>query len=616
MQAWATETENKLNDAKGKIERVKRALSDIENDETITEREKDEAIRREVIKAETEKQVAIEKARMELERIHKEEERKRDLEHQDLILQQQMKFEKARESNVEKPKELQVKNVKLPKLSITKFSGKFSDWLSFWNTFEVEIDSTELPTVSKFAYLRELLEPNVRSEVEGLPFSTEGYERAKNILKSEYGKTSEIVNAYIQEIINLPVINGSSPAKVHDFYKTLSHNVQSLQTLGKIERVNGNTRAVLEKLKGIKADLVPGEEGWQDWDLPRLVVALKRWRDINRVVNTNSNDDKSPPKQAMRRSNFYHARDGDRRRRSCVYCGDKTHASKDCTKVTSVTERKKFLAEHKLCFNCTGAKHRASDCRSTVTCQNCQEKHHTSICGKTAATGGEQLMTAAENHVPMVYPVVVVNVGGTKCRALLDTGAGSSYASATLLNRLETRNHRRETRRIEMMLGAVTRDMELSTINVQSLDSQFDMDVSVTKVDKPELLHVDNPNYDQLITNYTHLRGVTMNDNDQKPKLPIHLIIGESDYICIKTNQPARVGKTGEPVAELTKFGWTIIAKGNEIDYAALLLTQTNQSDYEQLCRLDVLGLEDRPEHDQASVYAEFREQLVRSEEG
>ena len=170
VQAWATETENKLNDAKGKIERVKRALSDIENDETITEREKDEAIRREVIKAETEKQVAIEKVRMELERIHKEEERKRDLEHQDLILQQQMKFEKARESNVEKPKELQVKNVKLPKLSITKFSGKFSDWLSFWNTFEVEIDSTELPTVSKFAYLRELLEPNVRSEDRGFAF--------------------------------------------------------------------------------------------------------------------------------------------------------------------------------------------------------------------------------------------------------------------------------------------------------------------------------------------------------------------------------------------------------------------------------------------------------------
>jgi hypothetical protein len=194
-QTWATETETKLIDAKEKIELVRRVLSEIESQETIIKREKDEANRREAIDAETEKQTAIEKARLELERVHKDEERKRELEHQKLILQQQMKFEKARESNTEKSKELQVKNVKLPKLSITKFTGKLCDWLPFWNTFKGEIDSTDLPSVSKFGYLRQLLEPTVRSEVAGLPFNTEGYERAKNILESEYGKTSEIINA-------------------------------------------------------------------------------------------------------------------------------------------------------------------------------------------------------------------------------------------------------------------------------------------------------------------------------------------------------------------------------------------------------------------------------------
>ena len=56
--------------------------------------------------------------------------------------------------------------------------------------------------------------------------------------------------------------------------------------------------------------------------------------------------------------------------------------------------------------------------------------------------------------------------------------------------------------------------------------------------------------------------------------------------------------------------------RNRDIDYTALLIAQSNQTDYEQLCRLDVLGLEDRPEHDQASVYAEFREQLVRNEQG
>ena len=49
-----------------------------------------------------------------------------------------------------------------------------------WNIFEAEIDNnSELPAVTKFAYLKELLKPNVRSTVDGLPFSTEGYTRAK-----------------------------------------------------------------------------------------------------------------------------------------------------------------------------------------------------------------------------------------------------------------------------------------------------------------------------------------------------------------------------------------------------------------------------------------------------
>ena len=84
--------------------------------------------------------------------------------------------------------------------------------------------------------------------------------------------------------------------------------------MGKIELVNGDMHNMLEKLKGIKADLVRGEEGWQEWDLPRLVIALKKWRDINPIVNASNNDDKYPPKQPGRRTNFYHAKDSDCKR--------------------------------------------------------------------------------------------------------------------------------------------------------------------------------------------------------------------------------------------------------------------------------------------------------------
>lgn len=34
-----------------------------------------------------------------------------------------------------------------------------------------------------------------------------------------------------------------------------------------------------------------------------------------------------------------------------------------------------------------------------------------------------------------------------------------------------------------------------------------------------------------------------MEDNDHKAKLPVHLILGASDYMCIKTGEPSRFGK-------------------------------------------------------------------------
>ena len=40
-------------------------------------------------------------------------------------------------------------------------------------------------------------------------------------------------------------------------------------------------RAVLDKLKGIKGDLVRGHTGWRDWDFGQLIQAIKGWRDIN-----------------------------------------------------------------------------------------------------------------------------------------------------------------------------------------------------------------------------------------------------------------------------------------------------------------------------------------------
>ena len=159
--------------------------------------------------------------------------------------------------------------------------------------------------------------------------------------------------------------------------------------------------------------------------------------------------------------------------------------------------------------------------------------------------------------------------------------------------------------------------MELVTITVGDISGKFTMPVEVTKVDKVELLFLDNPNYEETIAKNPHLSGVVVYDQDKKSRLPVHLILGAGEYAKLKTESTPKIGEPGKPVAELTKFGWIIMSPGKEsLDITNMLLTQTSHVEYEELCRLDVLGLSDTPTNDQRNVYAEFQEQLTRDEEG
>ena len=101
-----------------------------------------------------------------------------------------------------------------------------------------------------------------------------------------------------------------------------------------------------------------------------------------------------------------------------------------------------------------------------------------------------------------------------------------------------------------------------------------------------------------------------MDDMDTKDFLPVHLILG------VKTETAPLIGAADEPIAQKTKFGWTIISPGKEVDLSPMFLTQTSTVDYDNLCRLDKLGLTDCATGDQDEVYSEFKEQLRHDEEG
>ena len=72
-------------------------------------------------------------------------------------------------------------------------------------------------------------------------------------------------------------------------------------------------------------------------------------------------------------------------------------------------------------------------------------------------------------------------------------------------------------------------------LQVTDVNETFVLKTNVTKVDRSHLQSLPNPKYKETIWPFKHLEAVTMDDADEKEELPIHLIMGESDYAMIKT---------------------------------------------------------------------------------
>ena len=105
-----------------------------------------------------------------------------------------------------------------------------------------------------------------------------------------------------------------------------------------------------------------------------------------------------------------------------------------------------------------------------------------------------------------MYPVVIVLINVIKCRALLDTGIGSSYISSTTANLLRKPPVRQETKLIEMMMSSVTRNIEIYEATIESLSKTFTMEVEFSKVERKTLLTIENPHYSTLTEKYQHLK--------------------------------------------------------------------------------------------------------------
>ena len=69
---------------------------------------------------------------------------------------------------------------------------------------------------------------------------------------------------------------------------------------------------------------------------------------------------------------------------------------------------------------------------------------------------------------------------------------------------------------------------------MQDVNEKHSFNTELNKLEREVFLTLPNPEYSKILKKYQHLRKVHMNDTDEKEQLPVHIVLGASDFAKIK----------------------------------------------------------------------------------
>ena len=377
-------------------------------------------------------------------------------------------------------------DVKLPKLNLPVFNGDVLQWQSFWDQFVAAVDSTDLPDVSKFSYLRASLEGEPKAAIQGLSLTSAHYALACKILKDRFGRKETIIFSHIQKLLNLSVPSKCSVSALWKLNDDLQAHTRSLATLG----IDGDKYGVI--LTPLILSRVPQElrlkwsrdgKGHES-DLKFLLSFLEKeiqWRERSQRFQESlgpsfkSSVEERRPRVAT--ASVLQATSTVKPSKTCCFCG-KNHLTEKCFKLSgSIQVKKDKLKSAGLCFRCLLPGHIAKGC--SVVCRKCNGRHHEIICGPPAvgptsagvsnvssplsppSSGNVNVsathsssttsfvsvanstppgdMSASHPSIALQFARVTVHgsQGVTEATVMFDTGSDRSYVTQDLVNRVK-----------------------------------------------------------------------------------------------------------------------------------------------------------------------------------
>ncbi|KAL0850306.1 hypothetical protein ABMA28_012142 [Loxostege sticticalis] len=498
--------------------------------------------------------------------------------------------------------------LKLPKIKLPTFSGKYVEWSSFRDLFiSLVHNNASLDNVQKMHYLKTQLSGEAEQLIRHVPITDSNYVKCWNMLKDRYNNKRYISFCILKRLFGQRSITNESSSALKELLDVTTDCLHELSNLG-IDVSSWDVIVIY--VVSLKLDA----ESRKQWELQvsndcNELPTLKQFKEFLctrfRALEfvepktktkapsiTNSN-----PKALHTTTNI-----------SCPHCSEE-HRLYNCKRFASedVEKRRNIVETLGLCFNCLGYNHSTKVCRVPTKCRICKRKHHSLLHPKTTtaavATSSETTSTdavseavtniAAHFSKGVVSQQVLLATALIKAdskngssqilRALLDQGSQASFISeaAVQLLQLKKTSTKSTISGIGGGHGGLTSKYTVM-LNIQSLcDPSFSIQVRAHVLGT---LTSVLPERKFTLVDWPEIRNLQLADPSFNSPNKIDVLLGAEAY-CHIIKQGLMKGPKGTPIAQDTYLGWIISGGVEELQINNVIVSMHAQVEANDLLK-------------------------------
>ena len=342
--------------------------------------------------------------------------------------------------------------IKLPKIDLPSFSGKYTEWTSFIDLFDSAVHGNpNLQNAEKLNYLKSSLRGETNDLIKNVAVTDVNYELARRTLMDRFDNKRFIVSMHLSAVLNYPTLKTEDGTSLRKLLECLRENVAALEVQG------CNTQdwdPILVHVIEQKLD----PESQKQWQLHNPGRELQKLHELDDFISARaraleavkSSITLQKPTTRIKahadvqskidRRQSYGATTVDEQ---CVFCGA-LHTVTACNefKKLKVHTRKDEVTSKRLCFNCKQCgkrhhsllhvdnQHREQNTSERNTVSDC----HTSgnnLCTAISATEPDRTALLGTCRIPLFnhHRQEII------CRALIDNGSQLNFVSESFVRR-------------------------------------------------------------------------------------------------------------------------------------------------------------------------------------